>query len=330
MMRPDESFDDQLLAYHMGWLDRAQMDAVERLIAARPQAAARSRELQQGLESLADWTALPAVDDLETQILRRVQRESGGGLAAVAGVARLSPVPARSARVLHLPLSLREALAIAACVGILVVIVLPSLARASALSQRSACAENLRQLSSALAQYSHDYSEQLPFAGTSGNWLHGGPDRNSRNRFLLAALGYVGDAGRFVCPADREGVIMRTNDFARFADFPEPQNCSYDSQIMSGRGLSGVRHPQMVVYSDSNPVFDVGRDMAGDRALSNSLLHRSLSGQNVMRADGSVNWATSPEVGVQNDNIWQIGGRRTYAGPGAPGPESPTDSFMVP
>ena len=60
----------------------------------------------------------------------------------------------------------------------------------------------------------------------------------------------------------------------------------------------------------------------------NSVVHRGLSGQNVLRADLSANWTTSPNVGVGNDNIWQIGERLVYAGVELP--RLATDSFMVP
>ena len=39
-------------------------------------------------------------------------------------------------------------------------------------------------------------------------------------------------------------------------------------------------------------------------------------------------WATSPNVGISHDNIWQIGQRVNYTGRELPA--SPTDSFMIP
>ena len=41
-----QQIEDQLLAYHMGWLDRAEMEAVERLIGSSPEVADRSRAVR--------------------------------------------------------------------------------------------------------------------------------------------------------------------------------------------------------------------------------------------------------------------------------------------
>ena len=50
-----KQIEDQLLAYHMGWLDRPEMEAVERLIESSPEQADRSRALCEAVEPLADW-----------------------------------------------------------------------------------------------------------------------------------------------------------------------------------------------------------------------------------------------------------------------------------
>ncbi len=336
MSLSDGQFEDQLLAYHMGWLDRAETEAVERLIDSSLEVAARSRELRDSIEPLADWNVLPAVENLESQVLRRVRRQTGAAVDPIAETVKLDPVPANRDRVLRLPFSPKELLAVAASVTIILTIVVPGFGKASTLAQRGACADNLRQIGAALSQYGFDHDQQLPFAGRAGasdNWLRGGPAgvrqfRNSRNRFVLLLQGYLHDPTRFVCPADRQAVVMRFEDVSQFDDFAEPRNCSYDSQIMFGSGQRISEYPQKVVYADSNPIFDGDGRLGSEPAELNSVVHRGLSGQNILRLDRSVSWTTSPNVGVQNDNIWQIGGRPKYAGSELP--QLATDSFMIP
>ena len=91
MPRSDEQLQEQLLAYHLGGLSRAEMDRLDRLIESSPEIAARSRELQLALAPLADWQALPACEDLERHILRRT--EAADPAWSLDGAVQLDPLP---------------------------------------------------------------------------------------------------------------------------------------------------------------------------------------------------------------------------------------------
>ena len=67
-LTPD--IEEQLLAYHMGWLNRAEMEAIDRLIESSPDIAQRSAELAKSIAPLEDFTALPTLENLETEVLR--------------------------------------------------------------------------------------------------------------------------------------------------------------------------------------------------------------------------------------------------------------------
>ncbi len=325
--------EDQLLAYHMGWLDRAEMEAVERLIESSPELADRSRALREAVEPLADWDTLPAVENLDAQVLARVHRETGAEVLPGYRTIKLDPVPARE-KVLRLPLSIKELVVLAASVMIILTVVVPSLGKASARAQRTACADNLRQIGAALVRYGFDNDLYLPYAGGAEIAWSGDPTadlgqlHNSRNRYLLLGQGYIGDAARFNDPADPTAVAMHVEDASRFDDFATPRNCSYDSQIMIGGGQRLSQHPSKVVYADSNPIFDDAGLSSDDVDDVNSTAHRRLSGQNVLYSDGSTQWADSPNAGVQNDNIWQIGGLALNSD--GDWPQLATDSFMIP
>ncbi len=317
----------------MGWLDRAEMEAVERLIESSPELADRSRALREAVAPLADWDTLPAVENLEAQVLARVQRETGAELLPRRRTIKLDPVPARE-KVLRLPLSLKELVVVAASVMIMLTVVVPSLGKASARAQRTACENNLRHIGAALVRYGYDNDLYLPYAGAAeATWsddptLDPGQLHNSRNRYLLLGQGYLEDATRFNDPADSTAVAMHVDDASRFDDFAIPQNCSYDSQIMIGGGQRLSQHPLKVVYADSNPIFDDAGLSAEDADNVNSTVHLRLSGQNVLHSDGSAHWADSPNAGVENDNIWQIGGLALNSGDDWP--QLATDSFMIP
>ena len=166
MPQSKQQIEDQLLAYHMGWLDRAEMESVERLIESSPELADRSRAVREAVEPLADWDTLPAVENLEAQVLARIQRETGASLVPGRRTIKLDAVPARE-KVLRLPLSIKELVVVAASVMIILTVVVPSLGKASARAQRTACENNLRQIGTALFHYGCDNDMQLPYAGTA-------------------------------------------------------------------------------------------------------------------------------------------------------------------
>jgi len=104
----------------------------------------------------------------------------------------------------------------------------------------------------------------------------------------------------------------------------------YNSEVSpaSSFPISAIRNPQSPVAADRNPFLDKNADLCnklgnlGDEIapeciddagsvslldsdhLANTFAHQ-LEGQNVLYADGHVNFETKPTVGIEKDNIWQ-------------------------
>ncbi len=328
-----ENFEDRLLAYHMGWLDRAAMEELDAVLERDPAAAARSRELESALGPLEDWSTLPAADHLDHQILKNCLPEASADEDVLTSTVRFTPEPpARGRR--RFP-SLIEVITAAACVAMLVGVVVPSWTHAVAATRKAQCASNLKHIALAQGAYRRDHDDHLPFAGppvspNELNWLRertpGVPRfRNSRNRFLLAREGYLGDTAHYVCPSDAQGIVMRVDGHIdSFSDFAERRNNSYDSQLILGSATGAA--PDMVIYADPNPLFAAAPLPVDAPPVSNA--HAELGGQNVLNMSGHVAWAISPNVGVHNDDIWRIGARSNYTGSEIP--QYATDSFMIP
>ncbi|MBI1825797.1 MAG: hypothetical protein HY287_16620 [Planctomycetes bacterium] len=332
--RPEEF----LLDLHLGQADedvRGWLDAELRRDAALR---AKSERLGRVLMPLDHWSASSPAPNLADKVLsyiaartdqRNVEEPRRGWLRFPAG-------------------RLREGLAIAASIGILVVLGVPLLSNMRERSRQVLCAANLEAILSGTSAYQQSYAGAIPFAGaTAGaSWLpvsnSGTPfASNSRHPYLLVKYGFVPAAKTFVCPSDDRGPYVESK--ARFAkdqegspawdvrrndDFPSAANISYDSLNLAGASPN-LRPPPTVAYmADANPLF-VGAKFneSVDADKANSPAHHGR-GQTVLLMDGHVQFAKSPIYGTGQDNLWLIDGVRSYRGTEVP--TRSDDAFLVP
>ena len=86
---------------------------------------------------------------------------------------------------------------------------------------------------------------------------------------------------------------------------------------------------ETIVLADKNPLFVAAA--RADAETGNSPNHDGR-GQYVVRADGSVTWEVSPNIGPGRDNIWTVGSGKnqvvTYTGTEVPA--SLSDVFVCP
>jgi hypothetical protein len=155
----------------------------------------------------------------------------------------------------------------------------------------------------------------------------------TRPMYNLLKGGHLGenDGRVFVCPSASGSRPMLAEDYSKFTDFVEPGNVSYSFLFMNlpeGRHIEKM-HLKMVLVSDRNPLLDPG---AGGHdldpfELNNSTMHKT-PGQNVLYIGGNGGWATTPRVGVEEDDIFRAGSISRYQGTEIP--TSETDTWVVP
>lgn len=332
----DTSIELMLVDYHLGQLDEEQVRTVEAAIASSPELAARGKALADTLRPLDSWQPDSPPANLTERILDRVAAQSAQAPAHGVPAETLIPFPSSEQRWARPFVSIRELVAIAACITIFVGVFLPGYYRYRTIAQRIACADNMRQLAGAVGMYSQAHAGALPFAGAvrQASWL---PVRtpgvrvvsNRRHPYLLMKLGYIRDPKTYVCPSRENDFPMMASQYENFSDFPEPNNISYAYQNMNGGPLRATgATARLVILSDQNPLFDGGRFHPASPSMTNSRTHGDGEGQNVARADGSVQWATTPTVGIQDDDIFRAGKITQYTGTEVP--QSEADSFLIP
>lgn len=214
----------------------------------------------------------------------------------------------------------RDLAAMSVAASVLGAVVILGVGQARQSGRRVACASNLMTVATAFEAYAGRNGGALPALAMPAdrNWLRAGTQghTNAENLLPLAQAGLIRPAN-LVCAG-------------RMVDASDPD---------SGRGYSyvnlyGAHRPAWdgghgtIVLGDRNPLFDA---QATIDPQSNSANH-GRHGNYVVRADGSVTWETSPNVGVGRDNIWTLGRGPEYR-TGYVGTETAAvvgDTFLAP
>lgn len=329
--------------------DRAD---TERLIANDPEAQQLAAALHQGLkplDTLADQTPpLGLADRTLTYIAQSQQaRQLAQDSAALARRAR-HPIASSERTGRWVLGNLRDMIAVAACLMLLITVGRPGVQAAREVSNQQACASQLRQIGGAFDEYAADHNGLMPYVrhepgATWWNVGNQGPENtsNTRHLFLLVKDGYL-PAGVFRCPSRRTRLgsplrRMTPERLALMRDFASRDDVTYSFRLMSANSDRRLySHPRQVVMSDRNPVFaELGSrrnkeiDLTSHANLlgANSPNHRGI-GQHILFPDGAVSFVRHPYVGPDGDDIFNIRYRDCYRGNEIP--DDNGDIFIVP
>ena len=201
-------------------------------------------------------------------------------------------------------LTLVEVLVVTFIVFILAGLIIPALFPARETHPRPVCKSNLKQIGLAMSMYMNDFGEFYP---THGLDLAFGKD-NLRGLGSLSLLydQYITAEKIFRCPYTKD----RPGDPAvGFRIDPEvglitatPAGCSY--------GYDSQKGPA------TNPDTAIASDKPDPRYRFLNSPNHSNTGQNVLYFDGHVEWGTTRNVGLNNDDIfgvWEAGKALAYS-----------------
>lgn len=326
-MSSRQSDDDGLIIdLLLGRCDARQRGEIEERLAGEPGLRSLKQDVQNALSAME---LLPEVEPSGDLVSRTLQRVASTRLTN-ALIAREQ----KGHRWSFSTFSMREAGTIAAAVLLLAALFVPSIRQARRRMLISECASNMGQIGSAVSAYAASNDEYLPIALESpAQWMQVSgrkPVSNSAALFKLLQSSHASPRV-FQCPA--RGI----ESFAvveGMTDFPSERHVGYSYQhpltpegpIRRSR-YSPAEQEKMVILSDSTPVFPGG---CFDRSKVSALAsdNHGGTGQNVLRLNNSVAWASNPNVGVDGNNIFLAEGVFDYRGDEMP--TSRTDSFLLP
>lgn len=318
--RGKHEINDALLDWHLDRLSEDDRAWLEGELQKDAELRAWSDRLGEVLQPLDHWRTQPAQPNFADQVLARIQRSRQTDVAAQPGPVFDSGPPRRFPL-----LSLREVVAVAACILLLVGVFVPGMAELRYRSRRAACAGNLASVFRGISAYQEAFAGSLPFAAglQNASWLPGGAKgrpyaSNSRHVYLLVKWDYGPTPSDFICQASETCKPMPLENRAAYDDFAGAYNLSYASLNLAGP-RPNVRPTMPVAYiGDTNPLFVNARfNACVDPDRANSPTHRGR-GQNVLTLDGQTTWMRRPVYGPQHDNIWLIGNIRRYTGTEVP------------
>ena len=239
--------------------------------------------------------------------------------------------------------NLRDVIAVAASIMLVVIFLRPGLQKARHISQEQACASQFRSIGYGLSQYAHDYRGRMPYVlrPQGAKWLGVGEQddehySNSRNTYLLVKMGYV-SVDKFLCPGAgaqpdvKLRVKMDPQTLKKLQDFSDRHQVNYSFfLVLNNQSFFTKQSENIPIGSDQNPVFadyDSQKPTILDLSVNRELLSKNSPnhggrGQNLLYGDGHVRFSPSRLVGLNEDDIFTLNDILQYDGDEQPITES--------
>lgn len=343
----------RLLDYQFKLDDPAERVETERLLAEDDDARQIDQALRKTLEPLTAWQDEAAPAGLAERTMEYIRQHEQAQVMARASAAigsRRASAKAekevngsRGRWVLH---SVRDLVAVAAGIMIIVLVSQPGFRHARQLSRQQQCAAQMAEVGAGTVRYANDNQGYLPYVKHQPGavWWNVGNQNadntsNTRNPFLLVKGGYL-PARVFVCPGtEHKGhrvVYIDPQRLKLMQDFASRDQVNYSFRLMfDKRNLQLDKATGIPMMTDQNPLFAGFNGTRGELDLGleanlqqvNSPNHGGR-GQSILYPDGRVRFVSERHVGPGDDDIFTIKSATRYRGNELP--ESEEDIFIAP
>jgi len=324
--RHDRELTADLIGYHLGLCDEADRARVEHAFG---DSLGRARANVARLLAPLDGDVVSPPTDLVAGILDRV--------AEARNRLPLRPLPTADAETTTASpmFSLRELLSLAAAIAMFVGIFVPGYRAAQMNSRQAACANNLRQIGNGSVKYAEMFPGSSPMLSSLPDgisWVPRARPTAARSRQSNMPYQYVRfqivPPSALTCPGREEDAPLAAQNPQDLDDFPDPRNNSYSTQLVPQHWQAQRQQPLDIAAADLTPLVDQQRQLNANGPISLNSTSHSGKGQNVLRRDISVIFSRTPNVGIDNDDIYRVIGVQHYTG--LERPRLRSDAFLVP
>lgn len=291
-----------IVGYVLDLLEPAEQESIEAQLERDPALRAEVEVLQRSL-------ALLASDDM-------IEPPAGLAHRTMRCFAQPHMMASREPVATRVPLRAVDLLVATGCLTLALLLVLPALYALRLDEDRVLCAQRLSRLGVALALYAQRESGQLPYIAAEG------PLNNAGSfAVMLKSRDLLEDTNSLICPSANSMVAV-VPDVDYVAQQREIKGPQWDRlrRLMSGSYGYVLGHQErgqhlgVPLRSDRQPIVS-DRPCRASEAQANDN-HNSPNhhgrGQNVLFADGSVRWLSSPQQA--GDDLFTNNGGRVAAG----------------
>jgi len=333
-----------LIDYCIGLTSREEAAEAETLISSNEEAAELHAKLKSAFAPLESLEPEPCPDDLADRTimqLNNLRESSQQQLKQLLSAEKTREVATKS-WLWGKRLAIAAVLLVVGAVSVNAYFLVVNHVRHK--SWRQQCAMQLQHIWKAINHYSSDYNGILPAVAVTADapwWKVGYQGKenysNTRPMWLLAKLDYSKPAD-FVCPGTSRGKTLQfdTLQVQNYNDFPSRDYITYSFQINCRTNPSGKLICRKVLMADLSPLFESLPDdyskplklrLNKDLLTLNSINHKR-HGQNVLFADGRVDFVKTRHTNLSEDDIFTLHDTDIYQGSEAPSRE--TDFFLAP
>ncbi len=344
-MSPPNSEQKRLLFdYCMGLASPEQIVEAEALISSNPEAAEVHSKIKATLAPLNSIESEACPDDLVERTMLRVNN-----LAASSGD-RLQQLLASEQRRMATAggrhwVGFVRRFAVAAVFLIAASALYPTFSHFRQNSLRQRCQMQQSTLFQGLTNFDSDNDGRQPAVATVAGapWYKLGDQgsenhSNTRRLYLLVKGGYA-EPGCFICPSCSKSSRppqLTPSQIQTYRDFPDRRYITYSFQIKCREPKSGKLVYRKVLLADLSPLFeDLPKDFEkpfklslGKKLLTVNSINHNRRGQNVLFADGHIEFLRTRQIGVSQDDIFTLRDIDEYQGSEVPSCE--TDFFLAP